>query len=102
MTPKKLRTLKRQITEMLRSPQGRKNEDLVGLATQLGRKEHNRGKEPTYVRNDGPALMPPLSIPKHSGDMPPGTARSILNQLLSDCDDWEIFLQSEREDDETE
>lgn len=70
--------------------------DFVSLAKQLGRERDNRGKEPTYVRGRDPALSPPLSIPSH-GELKVGTARSIINALLSDMDDWEIYL-SENED----
>lgn len=102
MNSKKLKKLRREIEEMIRSPQGRKSEDFSSIARQLGRKLSDRGKEPTYVREAGPKLMPPLSIPNHAGDMPTGTARSILDALLSDCDEWGLFLQSIDENDETE
>lgn len=87
---------------MIRSPQSRKSEDFSSIAGQLGRKLSDRGKEPTYVREQGPKLMPPLSIPNHPGDMPVGTARSILSALLSDCDDWAIYLQSLEGNEENE
>ena len=94
MNKKKLKKIKRQISEMLSSPQGRKSEDLAGIALQLGRKLFNRGKEPTYVKEADPCLSPPLSIPNHSGEMPTGTTRSILNQLLCDCDEWDLHIQT--------
>lgn len=44
--------------------------------------------------------VPPLSIPGHTRDLKPGTARSIIDILLNDVDDWEIYLL-EAEDDDT-
>ncbi len=100
MIKKTLNKLRRQLKEMDRSPQNRNYRDFVSLAKQLGRTEDNRGKEPTYSRERDPALSPPLSIPKHSGDMKVGTARSIIDALLSDVDDWELYLSKcEDEDD---
>ncbi|SBT11133.1 hypothetical protein PROAA_900011 [Candidatus Propionivibrio aalborgensis] len=87
-----LKKIKRQLKEMEKSPQNRNYRDLVSLAKQLGRTEDKRGKEPTYSRIRDPALSPPLSIPKHSGDLKTGTARSIIDALLSDIDEWEIHL----------
>lgn len=77
---------------MRKSPQSRKAADLITIAKQLGRVQDSRGKEPTYVRENDPALSPPLSIPRHAGDLKVGTARSIIDALLSDIDDWELFL----------
>lgn len=77
---------------MLRSPQNRNYKDFVSLAKQLGRTEENRGKEPTYTRKRDPALSPPLAIPKHPGDLKVGTALNIIDALLSDVDDWEIYM----------
>lgn len=98
MNEKKIRKIRADISNMLRSPQGRKSQDLIGVAMQLGRKLFDRGKEPTYIRTEGPRLMPPLSIPNHPGDMAVGTVRSILYQLLADCDEWEIYLQKSIKD----
>lgn len=88
-----LSKIRRQLQEMRRSPQNRTRTDFEAIAKQLGRKKDNRGKEPTYVREIDPALSPPLSIPGHSGEMKVGTARSIIDALLNDVDDWELFLQ---------
>ncbi|MDD5056336.1 MAG: hypothetical protein PHQ60_00590 [Sideroxydans sp.] len=101
MNLKALKKIKRQLTEMGKSPFNRKPEVFISIAKQLGRTIDNRGKEPTYTRGREPALSPPLSIPNHPGDIKPGTARSIIDALLSDVDDWEIFLR-EAEDDEEE
>lgn len=100
MTPKALKKIKRQLKEMEKSPYNRKPDDFISIAKQLGRTKDNRGKEPTYTRERDPALSPPLSIPNHPGDVKPGTARSIIDALLSDVDDWEIFLMESENDDE--
>lgn len=92
MTPSKLKKIKRQLEDMLRSPQGRNYKDFVSLATQLGRTKEKRGKEVNYTRKRNPALSPPLSIPQHPGDLKTGTAISIIDALLSDVDDWDIYL----------
>jgi hypothetical protein len=42
--------------------------------------------------------MPPLSIPNH-GDLKIGTARSIVNTLLNDVDEWEIYLKENEDND---
>lgn len=85
--------------EIRRSPQGRSSKDLESLAKRVGRdKKTLTGKEPTWIREENPELSPPLSIPHHSKDMPPGTARSILDILISDCDDWEFLLDEQEED----
>lgn len=104
MNKKKLKKIKQTMREMQMSPQGRRSEELTSIALQLGRKLFNRGKEPTYVKEIDPCLSPPLSIPNHSGDMAIGTVRSILNQLLLDCDEWEMHLQTleDAEDDNEE
>ena len=97
MDKKTLKEIKRQLNEMYKYPRNRKTKDFISIAEKLGRKKFIRGKEPTYIRDDSPVLCPPLSIPYHSGDMPLGTARSIINALLNDVDVWEIFLM-EKED----
>lgn len=85
---------------MGKSPFNRKADDFISIAKQLGRTKSNRGKEPTYTRDRDPMLSPPLSIPNHPGDLKPGTARSIIDALLSDVDDWEIYLLENDDDDE--
>ena len=84
MTSKKLGKLKRELVELQKSPQGRKSRDFSRLATKLGRKLVG-GTEPNYVRTE-PFKSFPLSIPNHSGDMPTGTAASIIESLLDDVD----------------
>lgn len=65
---------------------------LEKYANAVGRQKENRGKEPTWVRKLDPHLSPPLSIPNHSKDIKAGTARSIIDQLLADIDEWEQFI----------
>lgn len=99
MNRKKLAKLKKELLDMRRSPQGRRSEDFQSYARSLGRNPENRGKEPTWSRGREPHLSPPLSIPDHSGEMKTNTARSIIDQLLADCDEWEIYLLEGDEDD---
>jgi hypothetical protein len=76
---------------MQASPQGRKSREFSRLATKLGRELFGGGNHPNYVRTAAPAFFP-LSIPNHTGDMPTGTACSIIESLLNDCDEWELWL----------
>lgn len=80
-----------------------KASELERYASAVGRQKDDRGKEPTWVRKIDPQLSPPLSIPNHSRDMKAGTARSIIDQLLADVDEWAQHLQSlEGEEDQNE
>ena len=101
MNSKSLGKVRRALNEMRKSPQGRSYAELRAKAKDVGRSLSPRGKEPTWIRDVHPELSPPLSIPNHSGDVPIGTARSIIDQLLDDCDDWEQYLmQTEENGDE--
>ncbi|MCJ0825942.1 hypothetical protein MQC88_08235 [Luteimonas sp. 50] len=106
MTPKKLDKIRRHLTSMAASPHGLKSDELIAFAKKLGRTKSSRGKEPTWVREDIPELSPPLSIPNHSKALKSGTARSIIDALLSDVDEWELHLAEvegpdhDQEDDE--
>lgn len=91
MNKKKLDQLRRELEEARRSPHGRKAAFFEGYAKRLGR-VFKSGTEPTWVRVRDPALSPPLSIPHHSKAMKSGTARSIIDAMLSDCDDWDAYL----------
>lgn len=91
MTSKRLGKLRRELEAMQASPQGRRSRDFARLATKLGRQLFGGGNHPNYVRTEAPAFFP-LSIPNHTGDMPTGTARSIIESLLNDCDEWELWL----------
>lgn len=103
MNIQQLKKIKLELAQLKRSPTGHGSSVFETLAKRLGRSKYKTGKEPTWIREREPALSPPLSIPHHSKDMPPGTARSIINALLNDCDDWDIYLQdlddAEQEDD---
>lgn len=68
---------------------------LERYASAVGRQKENRGKEPTWVRKHDPHLSPPLSIPNHSKDVKAGTARSVIDQLLADIDEWEQFIDQD-------
>jgi len=93
VTPKALVEIKRVLLQIRKSPRGRKARDFVSIAQRLGRIRDKRGKEPTYVREVNPALSPPLSIPDHGArDLKIGTARSIIDMLLDDVSEWEVFL----------
>lgn len=72
---------------------------LENYASAVGRRKESRGKEPTWVREFSPDLSPPLSIPNHAKDMKAGTARSVIDQLLGDLDEWEQYLDQQAEED---
>lgn len=97
MTPHKLRKIKAALEDIQASPKGVNYKELISFANKLGRTKSNRGKEPTYVREDAPELSPPLSIPKHPGDMKVGTVLSIVETLLNDVDEWELYLQEDNQ-----
>jgi len=92
MNLRKLGKIEGQLKAILRSPLNRSSADMRRYAVQLERKMVNRGKEPTFERTDPPPF-PPLTIPGHPGDLAPGTARSVAQQLLSDCDEWRLYLE---------
>jgi hypothetical protein len=96
MTRQKLDKLKRELSQMRRSPQ--RAADLESLARRLGRKRSNRGKHPMWENQEFPELYA-LSIPAHgSKDLPPGTRNSILNQLEDDVLAWEVTFPPEEDD----
>ncbi len=98
MDAKKLSKIQRELNALKRSPQGHRSAEFVALAKKLGRVSSNRGKEPTWVRADPPPFEYPLSIPQHPKDMPTGTAKSIIDQLLDDADVWVSYLDEQSED----
>jgi hypothetical protein len=83
--------IRRRLMEMRKSPANCKAREFISIAIKLGRMKHSRGKEPNYVRIE-PWLSAPLSIPNHSVDYKRGTALSIIDTLLSDVDEWELYL----------
>jgi hypothetical protein len=92
MNQRKLKNIRAKLMEMRKSPANRKPREFISIAKQLGRIEQPRGKEPTYVRTH-PWLSSPLSIPNHSSvDYKRATALNIIDALLSDVDEWELFL----------
>lgn len=98
MNKRKVAKLKESLEQMRLHPQGRSSKDFQKIAAAIGRKLSSvRNNEPTWIREQDPELSPPLSIPNHSGDMPVGTARSIIDALLSDLDSWEIYLDNSGE-----
>ena len=92
MNRKTLAKIERELREILMSPHNRTHSVLAGYAKKLGRTRENRGKEPTFERAGDPVLFPCLTIPGHSGDLAPGTVRSVVNQLLNDVDAWKFYL----------
>lgn len=103
MNRKTLIRLRRELKELRRNFAPLDSKLLEGLAAAVGRKKVNRGKEPTWDRSFDPHLSPPLSIPNHSKGVKARTARSILDQLIADLDEWEQFLDllvDEDDDDE--
>ena len=99
MNQRKLNKLKAEKDRLWRG--SHKAAEFESLASKLGRKTENRGKEPTWV--SAHFALRPLAIPHHGGkDLPIGTARSILGQLDDDIIAWEERLDSEGEDDGTD
>lgn len=96
MTPKKLKKIKQDLQGLRKSPQGIKRSKLEAIAKQLGLSRSNIGHEPTYIKTTDPKLRP-LTIPGHAGDIKVGTARCIIDQLLSCVDEWEIHLNEQSE-----
>jgi hypothetical protein len=104
MKRKRLDNIGRELAAMRRNAVGIKPGVLERIAKKLGRKRVKRGSEPNYGSPEVPDLGHPISIPHHS-TLKPGTARSIIDALLSDVDTWNQHLDSigddAEEDDET-
>jgi len=82
MNPKKLAKLKREL-EGLRRRGGIKSRDLERLASRMGRERRSQQTgDPQWVNEE--LDWRPLGIPSHPGDMPRGTAGSVMNQLEED------------------
>lgn len=92
----KIQKLRSQI-EALRRKGGIKSAELESLAQRLGRRRANTGKEPTWV-NEELSNRRPVSIPSHPGDLNRHTARSILDQLEGDLDEYEELLSADQSD----
>ena len=101
MNGKKLKKIRVQLMEMRRSPTSCKPRQFISIAKQLGRVEDGRGKEPNYVRTH-PWTSFPLSIPNHSSkDYKRATATNIIDTLLSDIDEWELYLLELSDEEQT-
>ena len=62
---------------------GIRSRDLERLAKRMGRERRvQQTGDPQWVNEE--LGWRPLTIPSHPGDMPRGTARSVLNQLAED------------------
>lgn len=101
MNKAKIRKLKKELKQMRMNFTSYPSRDLETFARAVGRQLDSRGKEPNWVRKIDPELSPPLSIPNHSAELKAGTARSIIDQLLADLDEWDIHLD-QLDDDEAE
>lgn len=96
-----LKRLRRELKQLRANFAPQSSNVLEHFAVAVGRnKDPNRGKEPTWIRKVDPHLSPPLSIPNHSKDVKAGTARSIIDQLIADLDEWEQYLDQQDETDE--
>ena len=98
MHTKKIAKLRKQLEE-LRRKGGVRSRELESLAQALGRQQHWRGKEPTWVNPNLPGARP-VSIPNHPGEMSRYTAKSILDQLEVDIDGHEEQTQDAEPTDE--
>lgn len=92
-----LAKIKKDLEGRLAAAAGQRGKELKKIAERLGRKKKDRGGEPNWVREDCPELSPPLSIPQHSKELKKATAKSIIEQLLSDVDEWEIYFNEQDE-----
>ena len=90
----KIQKLRSEIAAFRRKG-GIKSTELESLARRLGRKRANIGKEPTWVSEELPNRWP-VSIPSHPGDLNRFTARSILDQLEGDLDEYEEMLSEDQ------
>ncbi|BDR08216.1 hypothetical protein CTR2_R15540 [Comamonas thiooxydans] len=103
MKKDKISGLRRELKQMRQNYTSYPSRVLESYAKAVGRQLDSRGKEPNWVREIEPELSPPLSIPHHSAGLKAGTARSIIDQLLSDLDEWEMHhdqLEKDEADDE--
>jgi hypothetical protein len=93
MDAKKLARIRDDIAGARRKPQTQG--ELADLASRLGRvRRKGKSKEPTWVTHLQGCF--PLSIPSGKGrDLPPGTKKSVLNQLEGDVEAWEVFLEEQ-------
>lgn len=98
MNRKKLVDLKSDLMRMRANFAPIESRLLEKYARAVGRERDPRGKEPNWVRKIDPELTPPLSIPNHAKPLKAGTARSIIDQLISDVDEWLLYLGQHEDD----
>ena len=101
MTKKKLIRLRTEFEELKRRRRNLSERDLTSFAGKIGRRLFSRGGHPTYVSD----LLPnrnPISIPRHRGNVPVGTAGNILDQFEADLDLLEESLTEEATDEKEE
>jgi hypothetical protein len=99
MNRKRLGKIERELLGYEASPAGRKPREFERIARRLGRRKVKRGSEPNYASPAEPDLGHPLSIPHHAV-LKSGTAKSIINALLSDVDCWKQYLDQRGDDDD--
>ncbi len=95
MDKKKLKKIRKNLSNLRLKPNNIRSRELIKLAKSLGRKLFDRGHEPTYISD----LLPrsyPISIPKHPGALPRFTAGNILDQLEQDIFDLDNNTEEER------
>lgn len=98
MTPKRLHKIQADLRALRRS-QATANQ-VERIASRLGRRRVNRGKEPVWESQSFERLFP-LAIPHHGGrDLAPGTLRSIISQLEEDVAAWEEWLSEQDDSDD--
>ena len=88
----KIEALRDELENLRRGAFNIRRSELVSFAESCGRRESNRGKEPTYV-----SVLPhrnPLSIPGHT-KLKGFTVKSILKVLAADLDCWEEIADRE-------
>ena len=91
MTEQKLQNLWAEVNS-LRKKGGIKSSELQSLAKAVGKSRHKkRGKEPTWISSF--SMLPPVSIPDHSGDLNKFTARGILDQIERDLEKHSEILE---------
>jgi hypothetical protein len=90
MNRKKLDKLREELNRMRRASV--KATDIQSLATKLGRRSVDRGREPMWESTKFPHLFV-LAIPAHGGkDLSTGVKHSVLNQLEEDILAWDEWL----------
>lgn len=93
ITRQKLVRLRDEIDGLRAKKNNIKPDELVRLATQLGREKSKKGKHPTYEN----PLLPtrnPVSIPGHP-TIKAMTAMSVLDELDADIDEFFEALEAQ-------